>query len=108
MIDEQDCIELMQLEELIEEITDKLNSSITVECNLEIILLGELDLFPEIRDTLSLKNKFIKLRQIKPAVKNWVDGWIKAEAEIRQLTHKKKQVEGKRDSKKKVFAITPR
>lgn len=109
-IDYEHTQQLQELEGLIEEVTNDLNHWITEEANTEIILIEELDKYPEIKDTLSLKNKFIKLRTLSdnPEVKKWVVEWVHADAEIRVHRHKLKQVEGKRDSLKKIFSITPR
>jgi len=109
-IDYEQAKELEELENLIEEITDKLVKVIKEESDLEIMLISELDNFPEIKDTLSLKNKFIKLRTLStnPDLKEWVNDWIRAEAKIKFFSNKKHQVEGKRDSKKKIFNVLPR
>ena len=109
-IDIHQCQELEELENLIEEITDKLNAVIREENDLEITLLDELDRYPDIKDTLSMKNKFIKLRTTSdnPNIKEWVNEWVRCESKIRFFTNKKHQVEGKRDSKKKIFNILPR
>ena len=105
-MDYEDLDNLMKIEETIETVTKELNEAIVKESDLEIILIGELK-HHDNTETLSLKNKMIKLRSlpISKQTEVFVDDWLKATTEIKILRNVLRQVEGRRDSIKKKISI---
>ncbi len=106
-VDFQDVKELQDLGELIEKSTAVLTALIKEEATLEIALLGEIRKYPEIAQSLSISNKIksLKLKTKDDAVGLMVDEWIRATANIRSEELCLRQLEGKRDSLKKIMSL---
>lgn len=107
--DINDVHELQNIESTLEVAVEQLNEAIEEESDYNIILISYMDKHPEIKETLSPKNKILELRRITEyqGVKEGVDNWLRAITKIKMLRNKIKQIEGKRDSIKKIMSIRP-
>jgi hypothetical protein len=105
-VDWNDILELDRWNKKLLLAVEKVNGLIDRITGLKIILLDEIQKVP-MNDRMSFENKIIKIRSITEHP-DWVDDYIRTEAELRKAENTKDQIEEAIKSIKKKMEVLPR
>jgi len=104
----EDIQDLAQVDKEIADVCEETSQAIDEEVRLEVVLLQEMRRCGgKIAQSMSQKGKFMQLYMLTDSVdvQGWVDDWFRAEARLRKLDIKLRQLEGRRDSIKKKLTV---
>jgi len=107
-IDHESCKELRVYVRMYEEKVNELNKAIDTEKDIKFRLLVLFSGNKEIKETMSMDNKLVKLMSISDPARVICKEYINAEADVKKLTNQRNAIEHQINCEKKIWQISPK